>query len=172
MESFHATFPFLSIHFKVVKFSQKLNMTFQDFHNIQSGLNVRAELFKYGLIWKLSNNFGFHRNKFKMQIIYGYSTRSCYTLFQNQIHLFKGYTQFFHFMLFLLSKIIFYGVQKLKGKHVFRKTEIIHVWLFVSSVAQKRNRSSAGSVCCFLEQVTFTPQKYWKYPGIGGSVST
>ena len=33
-----------------------------------------------------------------------------------------------------------------------------------------RVRSSAGSVCCFLEQETFTPQKYWKYPGIGGSV--
>ena len=29
-----------------------------------------------------------------------------------------------------------------------------------------------GSVCCFLEQETFTPQKYWQYPGIGGSVST
>ena len=22
-------------------------------------------------------------------------------------------------------------------------------------------QSSAGSVCCFLEQETFTPQKYW-----------
>ena len=32
-----------------------------------------------------------------------------------------------------------YGVQELKGKHAFRKNEIIHVWQFVSSVAQKRN---------------------------------
>ena len=36
-------------------------------------------------------------------------------------------------------KIVSYGVQKLKGKHAFRKIEIIHVWQFVSSVAQKRN---------------------------------
>ena len=36
---------------------------------------------------------------------------------------------------------------------------------------ETRVRSSAGSVCCFLEQETFTPQKYWLYPGIGGSVS-
>ena len=26
---------------------------------------------------------------------------------------------------------------------------------------ETRVRSSAGSVCCFLEQETFTPQKYW-----------
>ena len=42
-------------------------------------------------------------------------------------------------MLFLLSEIVFYGVQKLKGKHVFRKIEIIRVRHIVSSVAQKRN---------------------------------
>ena len=42
-------------------------------------------------------------------------------------------------MLFLLSKIVSYGVQKLKGKLAFRKIEISHVWQFVSSVAQKLN---------------------------------
>ena len=31
------------------------------------------------------------------------------------------------------------GVQKLRGKHVFRKIEIIDVWHIESSVAQKRN---------------------------------
>ena len=36
----------------------------------------------------------------------------------------------------LLSKITVYGGQKLKGKHVFRKIEIIHGWQVVSSVAQ------------------------------------
>ena len=30
-----------------------------------------------------------------------------------------------------------YGVQTLKGKLAFRKSEIIHVWQFVSSVAQR-----------------------------------
>ena len=67
MASSHATFSSLSIHFA----GQKLDMTFQDFHNIQSGYNITAELFKYGLFWKLSNNFGFHRNQCKMHIIYG-----------------------------------------------------------------------------------------------------
>ena len=46
---------------------------------------------------------------------------------------------FFHFMLVLLSKIVLYGVQKLKGKRVFRKIEIIHVRHIVSSVAQQQN---------------------------------
>ena len=44
-------------------------------------------------------------------------------------------------MLFLLSKIVFYGVQKLNGKRVLRKIEIIHVQHIVSSVAQKRKMS-------------------------------
>ena len=74
-----------------------------------------------------------------MQIVYGYVTQSWYTLFQNQSHLFIRYAQFFHFMMFLLSKIVFYGVQKLKGQGVFRKIEVIHVQHIVSSVAQKQN---------------------------------
>ena len=48
------------------------------------------------------------------------------------------YAQFFHFMLFLLSKIVFYCVQKLKGKRVFRKIEIIHMRHIVSFVAKKK----------------------------------
>ena len=43
-----------------------------------------------------------------MQIVYVYVTQSWYTFFQNQIHLFIRYAQFFHFMLFLLSKIVYY----------------------------------------------------------------
>ena len=41
-------------------------------------------------------------------------------------------------MLFLLSKIVFYGVQKLKGNNVLRKIQIIQVRHIVSSVAQKQ----------------------------------
>ena len=65
------------------------------------------------------------------------------TLFlKNQSHLFIRYEQFFHFnMLFLPSEIVFYGVQKLKGKRVFRKIEIIHLRHIVSSVAQKQKFS-------------------------------
>ena len=113
-------------------------MTFQDFHSIQSGHNVTVELLKYGLFRKLLNNFGFHRNQCKIHIIYGYATQSRYTLFQNQIHIFTGYA-LSYMMLFLLSKIVFDSVQNFKGKHVFRKIEIFHMWHIVSSVAQKRN---------------------------------
>ena len=114
-------------------------MSFQDFHNIQSGHNATVELFKYGLFWKSSKIFGFHRNQCKMQLIYGNATQGCYILFQNQNHLFTGNAHFFHFMLNLLSKFVFYRVQKQKGKHVFRKMEIICVWHIVSSVAQQQS---------------------------------
>ena len=76
MASFHDTFPSLFMHFRLLSFSQKLNMTFEDFHKLQSGHNVTTELFKYGLFWKLSKNFGFHRNQCKIQILYGYATQS------------------------------------------------------------------------------------------------
>ena len=58
--------------------------------------------------------------------------------FQTQNHLLTVYTQFLHFMLFLLSKIVYYGVKKQKGQHVFRKNEIIYVRHIVFSVAQKK----------------------------------
>ena len=72
-----------------------------------------------------------------MQIVNGYVTQSLYTLFENQSHLFIRYAQLFHFMLFLLSEIVLYGLQKLTGNYVFRKIEIIQVQHIVSSVAQK-----------------------------------
>ena len=46
---------------------------------------------------------------------------------------------FFSFMLISFSEIVFYGVQKRKRKHVFRKIEIIRKWHIVSSVVKKRN---------------------------------
>ena len=43
---------------------QKMNMTFLDFHNSQSGHIVAAELPSLCLIRKLSKNVCFHRNTF------------------------------------------------------------------------------------------------------------
>ena len=67
--------------------------------------------------------------------------RLCYS---KLINIFSKPKSFIHlicsvlsFYAFLLSKIVFYGVQKLKGKRVFRKIEIIHVRHIVSSIAQK-----------------------------------
>ena len=64
------------------------------------------------------------------------------------------YAQFFHFMLFLLSKSVFYGVQKLKSKRVFRKIEIIHVRHIVSSVAQKQNSMDYRNSNCKLAMLS------------------
>ena len=131
---------------RVLSFSQKLDMTFQDFHSIQSGHNVTVELLKYGLFRKLSNNFGFIETSVKYRKYTVLRLRAD-TLFQSQIHLFTRYAQFFHIMS-LLSKIVFDSVQNLKGKHVFRKIEIIHVWHIVSSVAQKRNSADFSNSSC------------------------
>ena len=60
---------------RLLDFRQKLDMAFQDFHNKQSGHSITAELFIYDLFWKLSKNFGFHRNQCKMQIVYGNATQ-------------------------------------------------------------------------------------------------
>ena len=76
------------------------------------------------------------------------------TLFSKTSHLFIRYAQLLHFMLFLLSKIVFYGVQKLKCKHVFRKIEIIHVWHIVSSVAQKRSSLDFSNSSCKLAMLS------------------
>ena len=95
---------------RLLDFSQKLNMTFIDFQNTQSDHSVTKGLFKYGLYWKLSKNYGFHRSLCKMQVIYGNMTPLYYTLFQNQIHVITGNAQFLHFMVFSLSKIVIYGM--------------------------------------------------------------
>ena len=42
-------------------------------------------------------------------------------------------------MLFLLSKFVFCGMQKQKGKLIYRKIDTIHSCHIVSSVAQKLN---------------------------------
>ena len=103
----HVSF-FVYTFCRLLDFSEKINVTFQGYDNIQSGQNGTAELFRNGLFGKLSKNFGFHGNRCKMQIIYGKAIQGCYTLFQKQNHLLTGYAHFFHFMLFFLSKIVFY----------------------------------------------------------------
>ena len=84
----------------------KVDMTFQDFHNIQSSHNVTAEFFKYGLFRKLSMIFGLPVQNVD-------NLRLCDS---ELIHSFSKSNSFIHgvyFMLFLLSKIGFYGVEKL-----------------------------------------------------------
>ena len=44
-----------------------------------------------------------------------------------------------HFIPVLLSKIEFCGVQKQKGKLVFSKSGVFHIWHIVSSIAQRQN---------------------------------
>ena len=57
-------------------------------------------------------------------------------------------------MLFLLSKIVFYGVLKLKDKRVFRKIEFFHVRQIVSSIAQKQNSVDFSNSSCKLAMLS------------------
>ena len=74
-----------------------------------------------------------------MQIIYGNGTQGLYTLFQNQIIYLRGTLISFTLCWLLLSKNVFFRVQKQNDKPVFREIEIIRVWNIVSSVALRRN---------------------------------
>ena len=47
-------------------------MTLQDFPNTQYDHSITIELFRCVLFWKLSKNFGFHRNQCKKEVIYGF----------------------------------------------------------------------------------------------------
>ena len=129
-------------------------MTIQDFQNKHSYHKITAEVFDFRLFWKLSKNIRFHRNKCKLQIAYGYVAQSCHPFFEKKSHLFIRYAQFFHFMLFLLSKIVLFCVEKLKHKGVFMKIEIIHVWHILSSLAQKRNSVDFSNPSCKLAMLS------------------
>ena len=133
--SCHISF-FVDTFCRLFDFGQKSKMTLEDFHHTQSDHSITQELFQYGFVWKLSKNIGFHRNQCKIGVIYGNATPGLCNLFQNQSHLFIVMLSSF---ILLLSNIVSYSVQELKGKHVFRKIVIIHVRQFVSSVARKGN---------------------------------
>ena len=49
---------------------------------------------------------------------------------------FIGHDPFFHFILFLFSKIVICGVQNQNGKLIFRLIVSIDVWHAVTSVVQ------------------------------------
>ena len=61
--------------------------------------------------------------------------------------LFTGYAHLFDFMLFLFSKIVFNGVQKLKGKCI-QEIENIYVWHILSLVVQKRKSFDFSNSSC------------------------
>ena len=57
-------------------------------------------------------------------------------------------------MLSLSFYAVFYGVQTLKRKRVFRKIEIIHVRHIVSSIAQKQNSVDFSNSSCKLTMLS------------------
>ena len=92
-----------------------------------------------------------------MQIIYGKVTVLVH-FFAKSNSFIHGYAHFLHFILFSLSKFVYYCVQKGKGIHVFRKTEIIQVGNIVSSLAQKRNpveTPETGFLCLLDEWIVY-----------------
>ena len=68
--------------------------------------------------------------------------------FKVRIRFFIQNDQIQHFIPFLLSKIEFCGVQKQKGKLVFRKSEVFHIWHIVSSVVQRQNVVNLHKLVC------------------------
>ena len=66
--SCHISF-FVYTFCRLFDFSQKSNMTLQDFAYTHH--SVTQELFLCGLFWKLGKIFGFHRNQCKKEVIYG-----------------------------------------------------------------------------------------------------
>ena len=121
MARFYATFTSLSILFAgcydLAKFWIWPFRTFKIYILITKSQQKYSNFVYFGTCLRISVSI---RTSAKcIYIIYGYVTQSWYTRFQNQSHLFIRYAEFFHFMLFLLSTSVFYGVQKLKGKRVF-----------------------------------------------------
>ena len=62
--------------------------------------------------------------------------------------LFIQNNQIQHFIPVLLSKIEFCGVQKQKGKLVFSKSGVFHIWHIESSVAQRQNIVTFHKLIC------------------------
>ena len=132
----HISF-FVYIFCRLLRFSQILNMVIQDFQNNIIMINSQqkySNFVYFGNYLRITNSIGTSAKCRSYTVM----LLKADTLFSKTSHLFIRYAQLLHFMLFLLSKIVFYRVKKLKCKHVFRKIEIIHVWHIVSSVAQKR----------------------------------
>ena len=151
MTIFYATFPSLSIFCRLLWFSQILNMTIQDFQNIHSYHKITTEVFEFHLLWKIS-------------VLIGTSAKwRSYT-----VMLIKADTLFFKtkviyslgmlwpslYAVFAFQNCLLWCVQKLKGKRVFRKIEIIHVRHIVSSVAQKQNSVDFSNSNCKLAMVS------------------
>ena len=51
------------------------------------------------------------------------------------------------------SKVEFYKVQKQKGKLVFSKSGVLHIWHIVSSVAQGQNIVNVHKFACHSAKV-------------------
>ena len=66
----------------------------------------------------------------------------------------------------LLSKIDFYGLQKLKGKHVFRKIEIIYVWHIVTSTSVIQAVSRQCFQMCAVKIQYRQTSENWKFQNL------
>ena len=103
---------------RLLSFSQKLNMTFQDFHNVPSDYNVTTELFRCGLCG----------NYPRISVAIETSAKCTHftvMLLKTNILFLKPKIIYsaLSFYAVLLSTIFLYGLQKKKGKHEFRKIQ-------------------------------------------------
>ena len=96
-------------------------MTFQDFHNIQSGHNITAELFKCGLFWKLSKKV---QNADTLRLC---DSELIHTFLKPNSFIHGVYSVLSLYAVFALKNYLLRCAETIKSKHVFRKIEIIHV---------------------------------------------
>ena len=113
-------------------------MTFQDFPNTQSDHSVTQELFLCGLFWKLSKTSVSIKISVKRRVFTVVRLRADLLFFETK-SIIHGVCSVLSLYAAFAFQNCSYGVQELKGKHALRKIEIIYVWQFVSSEAQKRN---------------------------------
>ena len=140
MANFHATIPYLPIHFAVCSvLVRNWICSFKTFKTYNLVITSRKHFF---------SNMAYFGNYQRNSVSIETSSKCTYftvTLLRADALFFKTKfiihgvysNQLFHLMLFLLFKLVFYGLQILKGKHVFRKSEIIYVLHILSSVAPK-----------------------------------
>ena len=84
-----------------------------------------------------------------MQIIYGNAIQSVYTIFQKPNSFIRWECLILTFHDVFAFQNCFFGVRKQKGKLVFRRIDIIHVWLIAYCIANQLNLLDFNNLGCY-----------------------
>ena len=154
MARFYATFPSLSIHFAgcydLAKFWIWPFSTFKTYILIIKSQQKYSNFVYFGIYLRIFVSIGTSA-KFRSYTVMLLKADILFFKTKVNIHLICSVLSFYAVFAFQNS---LYGVQKPKGKHVFRKIEIIHVRHIVSSIAQKRNSVNFRNSSCKLAMLS------------------